>query len=96
VDTREAAIAALKGSYADQALALRRSVAQATVTDDQNLSDTAMAHAMKGQQAEAKAAFRNATMNLLSQAPAHMDYPPSAEREFLAAVDKLLMGHTVH
>ena len=38
----------------------------------------------------------NATMNLLSNAPAHMDYPPSAEREFLAAVDRLLTGHTIH
>jgi hypothetical protein len=32
----------------------------------------------------------NATMNLLSTAPPDMDYPESAEREFMGGVQKLL------
>ena len=38
----------------------------------------------------------NATMNLLSNAPAQIDYPAAAERAFMSAVDKLLFGRTLH
>ena len=38
----------------------------------------------------------NATMNLLSNAPPHIDYPAAAKREFMSAVDKLLLARTVH
>jgi hypothetical protein len=38
----------------------------------------------------------NATMNLLSNAPAQIDYPANAERMFMSAVDKLLFERTLH